>query len=88
MPQSQRVSATRRFSEPHTDIFTVAVRHEGHEADAIAERVANDVLVGYGSGSLAKRVKSDVLVGYGSGGFADKVGSDVLVGYAVVSVPC
>lgn len=51
VPQSPRVSATRRFSEPHTDIFTVAARHEGHEADTIAERSANDVLVGYGVGA-------------------------------------
>jgi hypothetical protein len=47
VPQSLRVSTTRRSPELHTHIFIVAARHEAHEADAIIERATNDVLVGY-----------------------------------------
>ena len=41
----------RTSPEQHTDIFTAAPRHEGYEVDAIAERAASDVLVGYGVGT-------------------------------------
>lgn len=48
IPESE---CCRRSPEQYTDIFTALPRHEGHEADAIAERAANDVLVGYGVGT-------------------------------------
>jgi hypothetical protein len=41
----------RRSLEQHANIFTAVPRHEGHETDTIAERAANDVLVGYGVGN-------------------------------------
>jgi hypothetical protein len=48
IPESE---CSRRSPMPQTDIFTAVPRHEAHEADAIAERAANDVLVGYGVGT-------------------------------------
>jgi hypothetical protein len=77
------VSSTRRPLESRINIFIVAARHGGHEADAIAERATSDILVGCGVGACQSgpRTIKDVLVDYGSRSRATRAESDFLVGY-------